>query len=81
MLAGDEELVRLSNDIVGGQNKHDGQRVALRRKRCCGCDGGAGIAAGRLKHDIGLDRAFTQLFRHDEPQFRVRDDDRAGESD
>ena len=77
--AGFAELVGLANDVVGREHQHERIAVALGREHGGDRDRGAGIAAHRLQHDVGLDAALAQLLGHDEAEIGTGDDDRARE--
>ena len=77
--AGFAELVGLADDVVGREHEHEGIAVARGREHGGDRDRGAGIAAHRLEHDVGLDAALAQLLGHDEAEIRIGDDDRPRE--
>ncbi len=77
--AGFAELVGLADDVIGREHQHEGVAVALGREHGGDRDRGAGIAAHRLQHDVGLDAALAQLLGHDEAEVGIGDDDRTRE--
>ena len=73
--AGLDEGVGIPQHVVGGEDQHNGggilrcgERSRDRHRQC-------GIAAHRLKHDIGLNVAFAQLLSDDEAKIGIGDDD------
>ena len=77
--AGFAEFVGLADDVIGRQHQHEGIAVAFGREHGGDRDGGTGIAAHGLEHDVGLDAALAQLLGHHEAEVGVGDDDRARE--
>jgi len=65
--------------MVGGQHEHESVAITF----CCEhrrhSNGGTGIAATGLEHDIGFDTLLPQLLGHDEAKVCIGDDDRPGE--
>ena len=74
--AGLAKFLGVTHDMVGGQHEHERVAIALRCEHGGYRDGGTGITAAGLEHDIGLDALLAQLLGHDEAKVGIGDDDR-----
>ena len=65
--------------MIGGERDHDGVAAAIEGKCRAGNDRRPGIAARRLKQNIGLDADLRELLGDHEPVLVIGHDDRPTE--